>query len=58
MAKLEAIVTVHKCYALFLFPVATYRSAGEAAILTIFGMPVYKRIGKVSSILGWVRHAA
>ena len=58
MAKIEAIVSVHKCYALILFPIATYRSVGEVAILTILGIPVYKQVGGVSSICGWVRHAS
>lgn len=59
MAKLEdQVIGVHIRYTLLLLPLAKYVRVGNASMLTVFGMPVYKRIGKVSSILGWVRHAA
>lgn len=59
MAKLEdAVIGVHIRYTLLLLPLAKFVRAGNASMLTIFGMPVYKRCGDAYSILGWARHAS
>lgn len=57
MASIEAMVRVVVEYRILFIPFGTYKRIGEVAILTIWGMPVYKRVGKVSSIFGIVRHA-
>lgn len=56
MAKLEdAVIGVHIRYTLLLLPLAKYVRVGNASVLTVFGLPVYKRCGDTCSILGWVR---
>lgn len=39
-------------YCLVFFPIATYKRVGETiALLTVFGLPVYKRVGNVKKFL-------
>lgn len=54
MAKVDLTIECSR-YCIFLFPVATFKRIGEACVLTVFGMPVYKRIGDVSWLLGFTR---
>ena len=59
MAKLEdQVIGVHIRYTLLLLPLAKYVRVGKASMLSVFGIPVYKRCGDAFSILGWVRHAS
>ena len=58
--KLEIAVKTNIEYArymLVLFPVATYMKVGSASLLTVLGIPVYKRIGQCRSLFGysWTR---
>lgn len=41
-------------YRLVFFPVATYRRCGDMAILTVLGIPMYKRCGDKRKILWWM----
>ncbi len=58
--KLEVTVRTNIEYArymLVMFPVATYMKIGDASLLTILGMPVYKQSGQCRSLFGycWTR---
>ena len=39
-------------YYLVFLPFATYKRVGEAVVLTVFGMVVYRRVGTVRNICG------
>ncbi len=53
MAKLEKItIAVQTKYVFVLFPFATYTKVGDTAILTVLGIPVYRRVGGAKNILG------
>ncbi len=54
MAKLETAIEVRctKYYVVF-FPIATYKRIGNVSILTVFGVPVYKRVDRVRSLCGF-----
>lgn len=58
MAIIDAVVTFKKHYVLVFIPFATYKQVGEVALLTVFGLPVYKRAGHVRSLFGIVYHAS
>jgi len=46
MAKLDAVIEVQEThYCILFFPVAKYERAGEAAVLKVFGISVWARIG-------------
>lgn len=53
MAKIEPIVKIVEDYRIIFIPVASYRRIGEAEILKVFGIPVWKRVGVVSSLFGF-----
>lgn len=58
MAKLESITVMTKTqYVFVIFPFATYRRVGEIAVLTVFGVHIYKRVDRAWSLFGIVRHA-
>lgn len=53
MAKLEdQVIGVHIRYTLLLLPLGKYVRVGNASMLTVFGMPVYKRCGDASWLIG------
>lgn len=53
MAKLESVtVAIKTRYVFVVIPFATYKRVGEIGILTVFGIPVYKHVGDVRSLLG------
>lgn len=57
MAIIDAVVTFKKHYVLVFVPFATYKQVGEVALLTVFGLPVFKRVGDSRSLLGIVYRA-
>jgi len=54
MAKLieEITVAIHVEYRIVFFPIATFIRLGEKERLSVFGVPVYRKVGSVKSILG------
>lgn len=53
MAKLENITVMTQTkYVLVLIPFATYTKVGVLSCLTIFGIPVYSRVGERRRICG------
>lgn len=59
MAKLESFtVRTQTKYVFVLIPFATYTRVGEIALLAVFGVPVYKRVGKAWSLFGTICHAS
>lgn len=58
MAIIEAVVTFKHTYVLVFIPFATYKRVGEVALLTVFGLPVYKRAGDARSLFGIAYHAS
>ena len=51
MAKIDSLV-VNTEYRLIFFPFATYKRVGEVALLIVFGVPVYRRVGDTRQLLG------
>lgn len=43
----------YKRYLLVFFPIATFSKVDEIEKLTIFGVPVYARIGDTRNVLGY-----
>lgn len=59
MAKLDSFtVKTQTKYVFVLIPFATYTRVGEIALLTVFGVPVYKRVDSAWSLFGIIRHAS
>lgn len=59
MAKLENLTVMTRIqYVFVIIPFATYKQVGDIGILTVFGAPVFKRVGSAWSLLGIVRHAS
>lgn len=54
----EITIKTRTRYMLVFFPVATFLECGPAAVLTVLGIPVYKRMGKARSLFGVVYCAA
>lgn len=52
MAKVDATIKVEVIKLYVFFPVAVWRAYGDLAVLTVFGVPVYRRIGVLVKILG------
>ena len=40
-------------YVFVIFPFATYKRVGEIGLLTVFGIPIYKRVDAVRSLFGF-----
>lgn len=58
MAKIEPMVIVQTEYRFVFIPFATYKRVDDIRLLTVFGLPIYKRVGDARSIFGVVFHAA
>ena len=41
-------------YFFVFFPIATYTRVGDVSLLTIFGIPVYKKVGDLKAIFNIV----
>lgn len=53
MAKIEDVtIGMHVEYRIVFFPIATWREAGGISILTVLGIPVYRRVGDLVKIFG------
>jgi hypothetical protein len=57
MAKCNIDITIlaHKHFCIFFIPFGKYTRVGEIAKLTIFGLPVYQRVGDAKQVLWWVK---
>ena len=58
MATIDATVKVEVIKLYIFFPIAIWRASGDLAVLTVFGIPVYRRIGDLVNILGFNRTRA
>lgn len=59
MAKIENITVMTQTqYVFVVIPFATYKRVGEIGVLTVFGIPVYKHVGRAWSLFGVICHAA
>ena len=55
MAKIENITVMTQTrYVFVIFPFATYKQVGEIGLLTVFGVPIYKRVDHMRSLFGVV----
>lgn len=54
MAELNIDVSIKKYYCILFFPIGRYTRVGDIARVTIFGLPVYQRVGDSEKILWWV----
>lgn len=56
MAKIADItIGIHVEYRIVFFPIATWRATRDLAVLTVFGIPVYRRVGDLVNIFGFNR---
>lgn len=51
-AEIKVELTFKK-FCIIFFPIATYTVSGDISLLTVFGLPVYRRVGDIKSILGY-----
>ncbi|MCV0420135.1 MAG: hypothetical protein K5804_17980 [Microbacterium sp.] len=51
-------MVVNTKYRIVFIPFATYKRVGEVSILTVLGMPVYRRVGDIRSLFGIGYHAS
>lgn len=54
----EITVGLHVEYRIVFFPFATFKRIGDVAILTVLGIPVYKRAGGARGLFGVVWRAS
>ena len=57
MAKIlkDTTVGLHIEYRVVFFPFATYRRCGDVVLLTVLGVPLYRRVAALERILGFGR---
>lgn len=54
IGKLTVEVKSVTRYCLIFFPIATFTKIADVELLTVFGIPVYGKVGDFKQILFWV----
>lgn len=52
--KLTVEVKTVTRYCFIFFPIATFAKIGEVELLTVFGLPIYKKVGEVRALFGFI----